>query len=189
MNGIQLTNTPKYIYLGLTLTPDLTLEEHTQKSIGLVTSKIYTLTYLQQYVGTATSLQIYKSTILPLMEYANFTYTDHSIGEGIARPGLGPIIHAHPWYHNNLMILGTTKRTRKVALPNKLTINNNPIELTDKYKYHSVTLNSQLTFFEHMNSCVGVAASKINNLTFLHKYSNHQILLTIYKTSILQKLE
>lgn len=51
--------------------PDLAFEEQTRKSIGLVTAKINSLAYLQNYVGVATSLQIYKSTILPLMEYSN----------------------------------------------------------------------------------------------------------------------
>lgn len=41
----------------------------------VVTSKINSLAYLRHYVGVATSLQIYKTTILPIMEYANFTYT------------------------------------------------------------------------------------------------------------------
>lgn len=41
----------------------------------MVTSKVNTLAHLPKYVGTSTSLQIYKTTILPLMEYANFTYT------------------------------------------------------------------------------------------------------------------
>lgn len=75
LNGTPLQTTYQYKYLGLTLTPELTFEGQTQKSIGLVTSKINTLAYLRKYVGVATSLQIYKTTILPLMEYANITYT------------------------------------------------------------------------------------------------------------------
>lgn len=74
LNGTPLVNTPKYKYLGLTLTPELTLEDQTKKSIGMASSKINTLAYLRKYVGTTTALQIYKSTVLPLMEYANFTY-------------------------------------------------------------------------------------------------------------------
>lgn len=74
MNGSPLTNTTKYKYLGLTLTPNLTFEDHTRKAIGLVTSKINSLSYLRKYVGSCTALQIYKTTILPLMEYSNFIY-------------------------------------------------------------------------------------------------------------------
>lgn len=65
MKGTPLTTTLKYKYLGLTLTPELTFEEHTRKSFGLVTAKVNSLAHLRNYVGVATSLQIYKTTILP----------------------------------------------------------------------------------------------------------------------------
>lgn len=88
-----------------------------------------------------------------------------------------------------IMILGTNRRSKKPNIPNELTINNNPIELVHKYKYLGLTLNSQLTFSDHMNSCIGLASSKLKTLAFLKNYIDHSLLLRIYKTSILPLLE
>lgn len=103
------------------------------------------------------------------------------------------------WCHNNklsintdktkLMILGTNKRSKNVTLPVNITINDNTLELTETYKYLGVSLNSQLTFKEHINSCIGLTASKINVLVFLKKYVSCVILLKVYKTNILPILE
>lgn len=87
------------------------------------------------------------------------------------------------------MILGTNKRTKNVTLPKCLTINDNIIELTEKNKYLGVTLNSQLTFKDHINSCIGLTASKTNTLIFLRKYLNSEILVKIYKTNKLPILD
>lgn len=74
-------------------------------------------------------------------------------------------------------------------LPANITISGNSLELTDTYKYLGVTLNSQLTFKEHINSCIGLTASKLNTLVFLKKYVNCDTLLKVYKTNILPILE
>lgn len=103
------------------------------------------------------------------------------------------------WCNNNklsinaaktkIMILGTNRRTKNVILPTELTINEIPLEITDKYKYLGVTINSQLTFAEHISTCVGIAAGKIRTLTFLKNYIDYKLLIRIYKTSILPILE
>lgn len=77
---LTLSNTPlttviKYKYLGLTLTPSLTFEEHFRKAVGIVSAKLNTLSHLRQYICTRTLLLIYKTAILPLMEYANIIYS------------------------------------------------------------------------------------------------------------------
>lgn len=71
LNNQPLTVTESYKYLGLLLTPSLNFNDHMKKIIGTVTGKINTLSYLRKYVTEHTALQIYKTTILPLLEYAN----------------------------------------------------------------------------------------------------------------------
>lgn len=63
-----------YNYLGLTINSRLTLKDHTMKIIGIAASKVNFLHYLKQYVNYSTLLRIYKTTILPILEYANVTY-------------------------------------------------------------------------------------------------------------------
>lgn len=53
----------------------LTLTQHANSIIGLVSGKIKTLSYLRKYVKFETGLSIYKSMILSLFEYANLTYS------------------------------------------------------------------------------------------------------------------
>lgn len=60
-----------YKYLGVELNPQLTLNEHIQTKINLVSAKINTLSYLKKYINHTTLLMIYKATILPIMEYSN----------------------------------------------------------------------------------------------------------------------
>lgn len=60
--------------MGLTLNSQLTFKEQVNKTIGVVASKINALFYLKRYVNWKILLQIYKTTILPIMEYSNIIY-------------------------------------------------------------------------------------------------------------------
>lgn len=55
----------------MTLNRQLTFSDHVRTIIGTVSLKINTLAYVRKYVGPHTALTIYRSTILPVMEYAN----------------------------------------------------------------------------------------------------------------------
>lgn len=61
----------KYKYLGVTLDGHLSLTDNSNKVIATVASKINTMTYLSKYLDPSALLQIYKTTILPIIEYAN----------------------------------------------------------------------------------------------------------------------
>lgn len=74
LNDVPLTIVTQYKYLGLVLTPTLTFDGHFRKSIGIVSAKQNTLSYLKHYASSQTLLLIYKTTILPLMEYAKIVY-------------------------------------------------------------------------------------------------------------------
>lgn len=62
-------------YLGVLLNPSLTLDDHTQNIIGHVCDKLNTLSHLRTFIPCKTALTIYKSTILPLLEYTNVVFS------------------------------------------------------------------------------------------------------------------
>lgn len=75
LNNRVLKYATQYKYLGLTLDPSLSLTGHFQYTIGHVTGRINSLSYLRNYVNYQTALIIYKGTILPLLEYANVVHS------------------------------------------------------------------------------------------------------------------
>lgn len=75
LNNVSLSHTTTYKYLGVKLNPTLSLVEHSAQIIGMVTSKLNTLSHLRTYVGQSTALTIYKTTILPVLEYANVIHS------------------------------------------------------------------------------------------------------------------
>lgn len=75
MNNMVLGYTDSYKYLGLRLNSQLTLTQHINSTIALVANKLKTFTTVRQYIGTETSLLVYKTMILPLFEYSNLVYS------------------------------------------------------------------------------------------------------------------
>lgn len=75
LNNSVLSFTENYKYLGLMLNNKLTLVQHANTVIGMVSTKLRTLSYLRRYVNSEIALIIYKTMILSLFEYANLTYT------------------------------------------------------------------------------------------------------------------
>lgn len=71
INQTRLETVSKYKYLGLILNPQLTLTDNINKTIGTVSTKLNTLVNLRKYVYSHTLLTLYKTAILPLMEYGN----------------------------------------------------------------------------------------------------------------------
>lgn len=77
--NIHIDQTPiehvsNYKYLGIILNNQLTFKEQINMTVGIVAPKVNALFYLKRYVNYKTLLQIYKTTILPLMEYSNIAY-------------------------------------------------------------------------------------------------------------------
>lgn len=75
LNGKALAVVQSYKYLGVLLNPSLTLDAHAQNIIGHVASKINELSYLRVFVTSGIALTIYKSTIVPLLEYSNIIFS------------------------------------------------------------------------------------------------------------------
>lgn len=75
MNDETLSYTDSYRYLGLMLNCQLTLAQHVNSTIGLVSSKLKTFAAIRKYINVEHSLLVYKSMILSLFEYANISFT------------------------------------------------------------------------------------------------------------------
>lgn len=75
IDRVELEVVLKYKYLGLTLNGQLTFVDHCTKTIAMVASKINTISFLRRYLNPDTLLQIYKTTILPLIEYSNHIHS------------------------------------------------------------------------------------------------------------------
>lgn len=74
LNSQPLDIVPTYKYLGLTLNSQLTFREHTTQIINFASYRINSLIFFKKYVNHNTLLQIYKTTILPIFEYANIIH-------------------------------------------------------------------------------------------------------------------
>ena len=72
--NVQLDRVGSYKYLGLEIDTNLDYHLHRQKLIGNVHSKINYLTTIRSFLTTSAALTIYKSTILPLINYCDFVY-------------------------------------------------------------------------------------------------------------------
>ena len=65
---------PKFKYLGLILDSKLSFQPHRADLIRRVQHKLYFLAKIRCYLTTYAALLIYKTTILPLLEYADYIY-------------------------------------------------------------------------------------------------------------------
>ena len=63
-----------YKYLGVTLDQKLDFNIHTQNIYKIAARKIYILTRIRPYINTDAALRIYKSKILPFLDYGDILY-------------------------------------------------------------------------------------------------------------------
>lgn len=70
---VNLDRVSNYKYLGVDLDSSISLASNANKMIGIVSAKLNTLSYLRRYINQKISLLIYKTAVLPLLEYANVT--------------------------------------------------------------------------------------------------------------------
>ena len=62
----------KYNHLGIIVDYQLNYESHAQKVINKVSSKLYQFRKMRYLHNTQATLAVYKSMILPILEYGNF---------------------------------------------------------------------------------------------------------------------
>lgn len=73
-NSEPLDLVSSYKYLGLTMNNQLTFKEHTQHIINFAAVRINSFIHFRKFVNHTTLLKIYKTTILPIFEYANIIH-------------------------------------------------------------------------------------------------------------------
>ena len=70
----QLQRVATYKYLGMILDMNLTFNNHLQQTYNVVSHKCLLLSKLRKYIDTYTAVILYKSMILPVIEYGDIIY-------------------------------------------------------------------------------------------------------------------
>ena len=83
-----------------------------------------------------------------------------------------------------IVLFGTSKRVKKVG-QFQLCIKGKPLQRVPSYKYLGMTLDSALTYKQHLASVVRAVSHKIYVLSRVRKYLSTRSALLIYKTMVL----
>ena len=70
----KLERVSSYKYLGITLDMNLNFNKHLENCIKLISHKAYLLSKIRQYINESTAVTIYKTMVLPIIEYGNILY-------------------------------------------------------------------------------------------------------------------
>ena len=74
LNGDVLKKVPTFKYLGLTLDPTLNFNHHISSVVRLVLYKMILLARMKKYLNNEVALLIYKSMLLPYLDYADVIF-------------------------------------------------------------------------------------------------------------------
>ena len=74
IHGSKLERVSTYKYLGVTLDRNLNYNKHLENCIKVISPKVFLLGKIRQYVNDNTAIMVYKSMILPLIEYGDILY-------------------------------------------------------------------------------------------------------------------
>ena len=74
MANTRLDKVASYNYLGVNLDMNLSFHKYLQSCIQRATHKIYMLSKIRRYIDFFTAITIYKTMILPVMEYGDIAY-------------------------------------------------------------------------------------------------------------------
>ena len=83
------------------------------------------------------------------------------------------------------MFFGTNRSLQRVNLDKHLFLNNNPIELVQKFKYLGIILDSELNYDKYISDIRKKVGFRITQLSRIRKYINSEQALNIYKTKVL----
>ena len=81
INKTSMEFIKSYKYLGVVLDNMLTLNEHINKCVKAAAHKTYLLTKIRPYINEVTSNRIYKSMILPYIDYGDIIYGAASVSK------------------------------------------------------------------------------------------------------------
>ena len=74
MNGVQLMREQVYKYLGVYLDSTLNFNKHIDYVNKIITHKIFILSKIRRFIDKNTALHIFKSMIVPIIDYGNIIY-------------------------------------------------------------------------------------------------------------------
>ena len=74
INDNKLERVTSYKYLGLTLDMNLNYNKHLENGLKLVAYKAFLLNKIRMYIDVYTAITIYKTMILPILEYDDIIY-------------------------------------------------------------------------------------------------------------------
>ena len=74
LNNNRLERVTSYKYLALTLDMNLNYNKHLENCLKLISHKAYLLNKIRMYINMHTAVTIYKTMILPVMEYGDVIY-------------------------------------------------------------------------------------------------------------------
>ena len=75
LGGTVLSQVPSYKYLGITLDSTLSLKQHLSNVTRTVSHKIYVLSRVRKYLSDRAALLVYKSMVLPYLDYGDIVYS------------------------------------------------------------------------------------------------------------------
>ena len=79
MNNNKLDKVSSYNYLGVHLDMNLNFHKYLQICVQRTTYKIYMLSKVRRYIDFNTALTIYKTMILPILEYGDVAYDNSDL--------------------------------------------------------------------------------------------------------------
>ena len=74
IDNLRIDRVCLYKYLGITLDMNLNYNKHLQNCLKIASHKIYLLSKVRNYITSDAALKIYKTMILPLIEYGDILY-------------------------------------------------------------------------------------------------------------------
>ena len=87
-----------------------------------------------------------------------------------------------------VMVFGTSNMLGK--LPHfDIALNNTPLQIVTAYKYLGITLDSQLTFNQHITRTIGIVTAKLKQFQRMRSFLNTKAALMVYKNMLLPILE
>ena len=81
LKNVRLKLVPSYKYLGFNLDPTLSYKTHIASVIGCVQHKLYMLSKIKRYLNTEVAILLYKSMLLPYLDYADVIFSNANTTE------------------------------------------------------------------------------------------------------------
>ena len=72
LNNVIIESVMSYNYLGVIFDSELSMNNHLTEVHGCVQRKLFHLRKIRKYLNECAALQVYKQTILPLLDYCGF---------------------------------------------------------------------------------------------------------------------